>query len=364
MTAPSRAWCSRDVAGGDRPVPPRGGPRPPRRPLPVRPLPGAGRCVRPRHAVSRQRQVRRRSRRRCMPRRDDIRRSCLIGYGADRDRPGGGVRLLRRPGVQGAARRRLRGRARQLQPGHDHDRPRVRPPHLRRAADPGLGGADHRARAAGRAAAHARRPDGAQPRLGAPRGEGARALRGGADRGRLRGDPPRRGPRGLPRDDGGRRPPGPVVRDRAQRRRGGAGAGRRAHRAARDRAARVHAGRRRGRRGADRHRAAPGRLRGPRGEPDQPGAGGGVGARLGRVRARGDARPQRQRGRHLLDRERRPDGRPHRGQRHRGSSPDAHRSPLPGAARPGPAGDPGRRGGDRRLEHPVRGQPEHAARWS
>ena len=150
----------------------------------------------------------------------------------------------------------------------------------------------------------------------------------------------------------------------AQRRRRGAGAGRRAHRAACDRAARVHPGRRGRRRGANPDRAAPGRLRGPRGQPDQPGAGGGVGARLGRVRARGDARPQRQRGRRLLDRERRPDGRPHRGQRHRGSSPDAHRSPLPGAARPGPARDPGRRGGDRGLEHPVRGQPEHAARWS
>ena len=45
---------------------------------------------------------------------------------------------------------------------------------------------------------------------------------------------------------------------------------------------------------------------------DRPGAGRGVGARLGRVRARGDARPQRQRRDRLLDRERRPDGRPHR----------------------------------------------------
>ncbi len=84
---------------------------------------------------------------------------------------------------------------------------------------------------------------------------------------------------------------------------------------------------------------------------------------LGRVRARVDARSQRQRGRRLLDRERRPDGRPHRGQRHGGSRPDAHRSSLPGAARPGPARDPGGRGRDRRLEHPVRGRTRAPARW-
>ena len=47
---------------------------------------------------------------------------------ADRDRPGRRVRLLRRAGLQGAARGGLRGRARQLQPGDDHDRPGVRRP--------------------------------------------------------------------------------------------------------------------------------------------------------------------------------------------------------------------------------------------
>ena len=36
---------------------------------------------------------------------------------------------------------------------------------------------------------------------------------------------------------------------------------------------------------------------------------------------------------------------------------DAHRRPLPGAPRPGDPRDPRRRGRDRRLEHPVRGQP-------
>ena len=55
------------------------------------------------------------------------------------------------------------------------------------------------------------------------------------------------------------------------------------------------------------------RLRaGARREPDRPGAGGALGARLGRDRARGDARRRRQRGGRLLDREHRPDGGPHR----------------------------------------------------
>ena len=64
---------------------------------------------------------------------------------------------------------------------------------------------------------------------------------------------------------------------------------------------------------------------GPEREPDQPGAAGAVAARLGRVRAGGDARPQRQRARRLLDREHRPDGRPHRRQRHGRSPADPHR---------------------------------------
>ena len=118
------------------------------------------------------------------------------------------------------------------------------------------------------------------------------------------------------------------------------------------------------RRGGDRDRAAPGRLRGPRRQPDQPGPGRGVGARLGRVRARGDARPQRQRRDRLLDRERRPDGRPHRRLGHGRAGADAHRPPLPGAARPGDRGDPRGRGRDRRLQHPVRGRPARAARSS
>ena len=97
----------------------------------------------------------------------------------------------------------------------------------------------------------------------------------------------------------------------------------------------LHA-RRRGRRsGRTETELRAGRLRGPRRQPDQPGPGRGVGDRLGRVRARADARPQRQRRRHLLDRERRPDGRPHRRLGHDRAGADADRPPLPGAPRPG-----------------------------
>ena len=141
----------------------------------------------------------------------------------------------------------------------------------------------------------------------------------------------------------------------AQRGRGGPL--RRQDLAAGDRPPRLHHGRSGRRRRGNRDRAAPGRHRGPRGEPDQPGPGRGVGARLGRVRARGDARPQRQRRDHLLDRERRPDGRPHRRLGDRGAGSNPHRPPLPGAARPGDPGDPRGRGRDGWLQRPVRRQP-------
>ena len=121
----------------------------------------------------------------------------------DRDRPGGRVRLLGRAGLQGAAGGGLRGRARQLQPGDDHDRPGVR---RRRPTSsrccPGRCAQVIEKRAPRRAAAHAGRPDRAEPRPRAARGRHARALRRRADRRRLRRDPPRRGPRPVPRDDG------------------------------------------------------------------------------------------------------------------------------------------------------------------
>ena len=145
----------RDVPGGDGPVPPGGRPRPARRPLPLRPLPGTRETLKVRPPT-------------CLaPRRhpedppDRLR--------ADRDRAGGRVRLLRRAGLQGPARGGLRGRARQLQPGDDHDRPGVRHRTYVEPLLPSPVAADHRAGAPRRAAADARRPDRAQPRDGAAR---------------------------------------------------------------------------------------------------------------------------------------------------------------------------------------------------
>ncbi len=79
----------------------------------------------------------------------------------DRDRPGLRVRLLGHPGVPRAARRGLPRRARELEPGDDHDRPGVRRRDLRRAADGPVARAHHREGTARRAAARrsAARPD-------------------------------------------------------------------------------------------------------------------------------------------------------------------------------------------------------------
>ena len=85
---------------------------------------------------------------------------------ADRDRPGGRVRLLRHPGLPGADAGGLRGRARQLQPGDDHDRPRGRHRHLHRAA-----AAADRSRRSSSASGPTRccRPSAARPRSTWPR---------------------------------------------------------------------------------------------------------------------------------------------------------------------------------------------------
>ena len=101
----------------DGPVPPRGRARPARHPLPLRPLP---------------RPDQRRPRSHAAPRRHPQDPDPRLR--PDRHRPGRRVRLLRRAGLQGAARGGLRGRARQLQPGDDHDRPGVRRRDVRRAA--------------------------------------------------------------------------------------------------------------------------------------------------------------------------------------------------------------------------------------
>ncbi len=119
----------------------------------------------------------------------------------------------------------------------------------------------------------------------------------------------------------------------------------------------IHDGRRGRRLSSHRGRLPRAGRRGPRRQPDRPGAGRGVGDRLGRVRARGDARPQRQRRDRLLDREHRPDGRSHRRLGDGRAAADAHRPPVPEAARPGDHGHPRGRGRDGRIEHPVRRQP-------
>ena len=191
---------------------------------------------------------------------------------------------------------------------------------------PGPGDEDHRKGAPRRAAADARRPDGAEPGDEPARGRHPGAARGRADRRQRRGDQPRRGPREVPHDDDRGGAADPLVDHRRDARRGRGGARRGPYLAAGDHPPGLHDGRPGRRHRPHRDRAAPGRLRGPRRQPDQPGPGRGVGDRLGRVRARGDARPQRQRRDHLLDRERRPDGRPHRRLGHRGAGPDPDRS--------------------------------------
>ena len=137
--------------------------------------------------------------------------------------------------------------------------------------------------------------------LAASRGEWDRA-----DRRRPRGDQARRGPRALPLDRARRRHPDAaqsIVAHSRRHRLPGAG----------DRAAGVHARRHRRRHRVDAERAS--RARSQQASTASP-----VDqvlveeylARLAGARARGDVRRARQRRRRLLDREPRPDGRPHR----------------------------------------------------
>ena len=118
---------------------------------------------------------------------------------ADRHRAGLRVRLLRHPGLPGAARRGPAGQPGQLEPGDHHDRPGVRRPHLRRTDHPGVRREGHRPTGRARqqdrrAAGHPGRADRAEHRRRAVRERGAGALRRRTDRRRLRGDPARRGP--------------------------------------------------------------------------------------------------------------------------------------------------------------------------
>ena len=96
--------------------------------------------------------------------------------------------------------------------------------------------------------------------------------------------------------------------------------------------------------------------RGLVGVADEPGPHRALADRLEGVRARGDARPGRQRRDRLLDREPRSDGRAHRRLDHRRAGDDADRSRVSDDARRGGRDHPRGRRRRRRLQHPVRGQ--------
>ena len=290
-----------------------------------------------------------------MPKRTDLKRILVIGSGPIVIGQALRVRLFRHPGVQGPARRGARGRPRQQQPGDDHDRPGARGSHLRRAADARSPRRDHRAREAGRAAADGRRPDGAQSGGRARRERHAREVRRRADWRLGRRDQDRRGSAALPRRDaaiGADVPESRYVRSIEEALAAVEELGFPVHHPPV-----VHARRRR-RRHRLQHRGVP-RARRPRArlQPGPRGAARGVGDRLEGVRARGHARPRRQLRRHLLDRERRSDGRAHRRQHHRRAGADADRQRVPADARSRAPDHPQGRRRDRRVEHPVRDQP-------
>ena len=94
----------------------------------------------------------------------------------------------------------------------------------------------------------------------------------------------------------------------------------------------------------------------PRRLPDHRSADRGIGAGLEGIRDGGGARPQRQLHHHLLDREPRSDGRPHRRFDHHRAGADAHRQGIPDHARRLDRGAARDRRRDRRLERAVRGQ--------
>ena len=197
---------SRRAAGVQRAVPPRSGARTARRPLLVRASSPSSCGASPPDAAPRR------------PRDDPAHRQR-----ADHHRPGLRVRLLGHPGVPRAARRGLPRRARQLEPGDDHDRSRVRRRDLRRAARRADARAHHREGTARRAAADARRPDRPQPRGRAARGRRARRVRRRDDRRERRSDPHRRGPPAVQARDDRDRPPRPAVGHRVHGRRSAGG---------------------------------------------------------------------------------------------------------------------------------------------
>ena len=224
--------------------------------------------------------------------------------------------------------------------------------------------AGDRARAPRRAAAHPRRRHRAQPRPRPARGRHARALRRGADRRRLRGDPPRRGPASSSatrwRRAGLRVPRSAAVESMREAERALA-----RDRAARDRAPRLHDGRRRA--AASPAREAEFRERVAEGLAASP-----IGQVLVEESVIGwgefELEVMRDHNDNVvivcsienID----PMG------VHTGDSvtvapaADALGPPVPGAARPGDRRHPRGGGRDRRLQHPVRGQPARPTRSS
>ena len=177
-----------------------------------------------------------------------------------------------------------------------------------------------------------------------------------AHRRRHRRDRGVRGPRAVQGDRHRARRRGPAESDlphhrRVPRRRGRT-------RPARGHQALLHPRRRRLRHRLRRGRPEEDRRRGPGRQPHHRGPPRGVDHRLEGVRARADARRPRQRRDRLLDRERRPDGRAHRGLRHGRPRDDAHRPRVPADAGHRDQHHPRGRRGHRRLQHPVRRQPE------
>ena len=104
-----------------------------------------------------------------MPKRTDVQKILLIGAGPIVIGQACEFDYSGHAGREGAPRGGLRGRPRQLEPGDDHDGSGARAPDVRRAARAAHARGDHRARAARRDPADARRADRAEPRARAAR---------------------------------------------------------------------------------------------------------------------------------------------------------------------------------------------------
>ena len=158
-----------------------------------------------------------------MPRRRDIESICLIGSGpivigqaCEFDYAGcQALKVLREDG--------FRTIVVNSNPGDDHDRPRLRRPHVSRAARSRRRRGRARARAPRRPAADDGRTDGAQPRTRACERGRARGAWRRADRRAAGRDRARRGPGGVPRGRAHRRAQGAELADRHRRRRSSAG---------------------------------------------------------------------------------------------------------------------------------------------